>query len=111
MWLARGENTLQIKQVQEGVSNEDGRLVNGLPLIIQDMLPIIMLNHVLHGWAGLVHVRCTNQWVIPAVIWVKDLRWIEVWMFKWLREGIQLTEGRMDRLLQHLQGTKRDLQS
>ena len=79
---------------KKGVSNKDGRLANGLPFVVQDMLPIVMSNHVLHGWAGLVHVRCANQWVIPAVfLGPKDLGRIEVWTFKWPREGIQLTGG------------------
>ena len=112
VWLASRENTLQIKQVQKGASDKDGRLANGLPFVVQDMSPIIVSNHALHGWAGLVHVRCANRWVVPAVfLGPKDLGWIEVWTFKWLREGIWLTGGGTDRLLQHLHGTKRNLRS
>ena len=100
---------MRIKRVQKGASNKDSRLANGLPFVVQDMSPIVVSNCALHGRAGLVHVGCANQWVVPAVfLGPKDLRWIEVWMFKWPREGIRLTEG-TDRLLQHLQGTKRNL--
>ena len=103
---------MQIKRVQKGVSDKDGRLANGLPFVVQDMLPIVMSNRALHGQAELVHVGCANRQVVPAVfLGPKDLGQIEVWMFKWLREGIRLPGGGTDRLLQHLQGTKRNLQS
>ena len=112
VWLASGENTLRIKWVQKGASDKDGRLANGLPFVVRDMSPIVVSNRALHGRAGLVHVGCANRQVVPAVfLGPKDLEQIEVWMFKWPREGIRLTGGGTDRLLQHLQGTKRNLRS
>jgi hypothetical protein len=93
VWLASSsEKALQIKQPQDRVGTDSHRLTNCLPLLVQDVCPVLVSNRVPHGGAGLVRIGGGNRGVILAVIEVpEDIGMTMVWMVEWTGVWIGLT--------------------